>query len=66
MLAEKKKQPVEVVSSWLTRKINFSLMRSVVMCVKGSRSYKNLDELHISSLTSDEHSGEKLIVGFNA
>ena len=62
MLAEKRKQPVEVIFFWLARKLNFPLMRSVVMFVRGERCHRNLDEFQP---TSDAHSCKKF-VGFNA
>ena len=37
-IAEKRKQPYSIISSWIKRKLIFSLLRSVGLCLRGSRS----------------------------
>ena len=37
MLAEKKKTPIHITSSWINTKINFSLVKSSLLCIRGSR-----------------------------
>ena len=59
MLADKRKQPIEIVSSWINRKINFSLMKCVVMCVRGSRSHRTQCGAQMGSNDSDAHCCEK-------
>jgi hypothetical protein len=39
-LAEKKELPVSVVSGWLKCRIPFALLRSAIICLRGSRPYK--------------------------
>ena len=41
MIAEKRKQPYPLIAAWLKRKICFSLMRSISLCIRGSRTTKN-------------------------
>ena len=53
-IAEKRKQPQNIIASWIRRKISFSLMRSVVLCVRGSRSLYN--EVNDASLNDAEAS----------
>ena len=38
MIAEKRDQLYSVIASWIPRKISFSLIRSIGMCIRGSRS----------------------------
>ena len=40
VLCEKRNEPYSLTMSWIRRKISFSLMRSVIMCLRGSRSIK--------------------------
>ena len=39
-IAEKGKQPYNIISSWIIRKIIFSLLRSIGLCLRGSRSIR--------------------------
>ena len=39
-LAEKRNEPYLVMMSWIRRKISFSMMKSIIMCILGSRSIK--------------------------
>jgi len=59
MIATKRKQHVSVVSAWLKRKLMFSLINSVVLCLRGSRSIFN-DNAIASSLTNDINVSEKI------
>ena len=38
MLAEKRKLRQSIIASWVRRKISFSLMKSILSCIRGSRS----------------------------
>ena len=39
-LAEKKDQPVSVVSGWLRCRIAFALLRTTLICLRGTRPYR--------------------------
>ena len=59
MIAEKRNQSRSIISSWIRRKINFSLMKSLGLCLRGSRSIfdKNIEssmveDAAVSELTS--------------
>ena len=45
MIAEKRDQPYSVITSWIRRKISFSLIRSIGMCIRGSRSVTSSNHL---------------------
>ena len=49
MVAEKKELDNASVTSWLRTKINFSLLRSMILCIRGSRSLKK-KELDMADL----------------
>ena len=36
--AEKRKQDYSLITTWIRRKISFSLIKSIGMCIRGSRS----------------------------
>ena len=38
IIAEKRKQDYSVITTWIRRKISFSLIKSIGMCIRGSRS----------------------------
>ena len=40
-LAEKRDESYSVIMSWIRRKISFLLMKSIIMCIRGSRSIKH-------------------------
>ena len=40
-ISEKRQQPYSVVCSWIKRKIVFSLIKSIGLCLRGSRSINN-------------------------
>ena len=45
LLADKRKEHLSVVTTWVRRKMIFSLMRSVVLCLRGSRIPWSQDHL---------------------
>ena len=58
LIADKRKQPPPLISKWLSRKISFSLSKSIVICVRGSRKLWCEDEL-VTSLSNDACDVEK-------
>ena len=46
-LAEKRDEPYSVMMSWIRRKISFSMMKSIIMCIRGSQLIK-LSEKNIT------------------
>ena len=52
MIADKRKAPVSIVTKNVRTLISFSLLRSTIRCIRGSRSLRNpalIDELHINN-----------------
>ena len=49
LLAEKRKLPKSTVSSWLNTKIGFSLIRSMLLCVRGSRTLRRKEEVEVTA-----------------
>ena len=47
-IAEKRKQPYSIISSWIKRKTIFSLLRSIGLCLRGSRSIKENEKIVMS------------------
>ena len=45
-LAEKRDEPYSVMMSWIRRKISFLMVKSVIMCIRGSWSIKHEREKH--------------------
>ena len=45
MIAEKRDQLYSVITSWIRRKISFSLIRSIGMCIRGNRSVTSSNHL---------------------
>lgn len=41
MIAEKREQPYNTVMAWIRCRMSFSLLRSAIMCIRGSRSATN-------------------------
>jgi hypothetical protein len=37
LLAEKRNQPLHTITAWIHRKISFSLIKAIIICVRGSR-----------------------------
>ena len=53
MLSEKRDEPYSLTMSWIRRKLSFSLMRSMITCIKGSKIFKSNEEKQsISEVTS--------------
>ena len=40
-LAGKRDEPYSLMMSWIWRKVSFSMMRSIIMCICGSRSIRH-------------------------
>ena len=57
LLSTKRSQHYSVISAWVRRKITFSLMKSICMCLRGSRSIHS--EKIITSMTEDAEVSEK-------
>ena len=51
-IAEKRKQPYSIISSWIKRKIIFSLLRSIGLCLRVSRSIKENENI-VKSIEND-------------
>ena len=45
-LAQKRDEPHSVMMSWIRRKISFLMMKSIIMCIRGSRSIRYEQEKH--------------------
>ena len=43
-MAEKKKEPKGYFAAWLRCRLSFSLLRSALLCLRGSRSSKRVIE----------------------
>ena len=44
MLSEKRDKPYSLTMSWIRRKLSFSLMRSIITCIRGRRTFKSNEE----------------------
>ena len=57
-LAEKKDIDVTIIANYVYTKISFSLLRSAVQCIRGTRSYCtskiNLDEVELSTSNKND------------
>ena len=51
-IAEKRKQPYSIFSSWIKRKIIFSLLRSIGLCLRGLRSIRENESI-VKSMGND-------------
>jgi hypothetical protein len=60
MIAEKRKQPYSLIAAWLKRKICFSLMRSISLCIRGSRTKNPSYQTHalLTSISEDAATSE--------
>ena len=54
MIADKRKQTISIISSWIKRKLVFALIHSISMCLRGSRSVSSL----AVSISDDAKSSE--------
>ena len=59
MIAEKRDQSYSVIASWIRRKISFSLIRSIGMCIRGSRSVTSSNDL-LKSTANDVVASEAI------
>ena len=56
MISEKRKVPTAMVTSFIRKKISFSLLRSTLLCIRGSRSFRkehDLLDMQLSNCRSD-------------
>ena len=58
LLADKRKLNTSMVSVWVKRKINFSLMKSLVICIRGTRHPWYQENCLVSSLSKDIETSE--------
>ena len=56
-ISEKRCQPYSVIWSWIRKKINFSLMKSICICLRSSRTLKDFGLLN--SMSEDAEASEK-------
>ena len=49
VIAEKRNIDQSVARSWVRTKLNFSLIKSTNLCIRGSRSRKVIDQLEVAS-----------------
>ena len=49
---EKKKQPYSIIGSWIIRKIIFSLLRSIGLCLRGLGSIRENENI-VKSIQND-------------
>ena len=63
MLADKRKTQYSIVSAWVKRKLSFSLIRSVTLCLRGSRSLHH--DVICNSILSDIALSENAIKNRN-
>ena len=58
-IAEKRKQQYSIISSWIKRKIIFSLLRSIGLCLRWSRSIRENENI-VKSIENDAVASEGL------
>lgn len=44
-IAEKRNDPISVATNWVRTRLSFSLLRSALLCIRGSRSHKISDQV---------------------
>ena len=44
MIAEKRNEPVSKTKNWIRTRLSFSLLRSQIICLRGSRSIRRCDQ----------------------
>ena len=49
MLSEKRDEPYSLTMSWIRGKLSFSLMRLIITCIRGSRTFKPNEEKQCTS-----------------
>ena len=55
MLPEKRNEPYSLAMSWILRKLLFSLMRSIITCIRGSKTFKSNEEKQCISKISPRY-----------
>ena len=60
MVAEKRNVHVSVATSFIRTKLSFSLLRSMLLCIRGSRSLKRIvinedDDMELAELSRIKH-----------
>ena len=45
MIANKRKEPTSVITNWIRTKLNFALLKSCLLCLRGSRTPWNEQEI---------------------
>jgi len=58
MISEKRNQSFPLITSWIRRKISFALVRSIGMCIRGSRSV--IQSQLVDSIYQDARSSEMI------
>ena len=54
-LAEKRDVPYATVINWMRSKISFALIRSAILCVRGTRNWKTLEPTSTANIELAEH-----------
>ena len=62
LLSEKRDEPLAITTTWVRRKINFALLSSVLLCLRGSRTPWSKDSL--SSSLSNSSSDSEFLCAF--
>ena len=44
-LASRRKEPKSKTSAWIKARLNFALIRSVLLCLRGTRTLSNVDNI---------------------
>ena len=59
MLAESRGQPKSIVTAWMRCRLSFSLLRSAILCMRGTRNKPRqiVEELHYTDFEVDARVG---------
>ena len=52
MIANKRKEPTSVITNWIRTKLNFALLKSNLLCLRGSRTPWNATR-NITNINED-------------
>ena len=56
LISEKRKLPKSIVSCWLKTRLNFSLIRSCILCISGTRSiYDKTETIELTDIKLAVH-----------
>ena len=56
LISEKRKLPKSIVSCWLKTRLNFSLIRSCILCIRGTRSiYDKTETIELTDIKLAVH-----------